>query len=304
MNLNIKNKATMKNYFLAILVCLASCSFSPKLDPAKIRAWETKLDSEYPDRKVVIAHYKKNDVELSYLAARHTNEVGSDTFKMVELLFEKQPFNVLLIESIPHSSGESPQWFLDEAMKGQGPRYVKGGESAFGTIKSHKRGIPFYSGEPDHLDIYQSLKAAGYSDHDVLGFYVVRQIPQWVRENVPKKSLLESKIPPFLNYYCQIFKMQVCPNRADIELWYKNHSGHDLSIHVLNKEVAPLADGKLHTQKISTQIGVVRDRFTLSVIESLLKRYKKVAVIYGASHFVTLRKSFDSSLGAPTFIEH
>ncbi len=31
--------------------------------------------------------------------------------------------------------------------------------------------------------------------------------------------------------------------------------------------------------------------------------YKKVAVVYGAGHFLTLRKSFDASFGEPTFIE-
>ncbi len=46
--------------------------------------------------------------------------------------------------------------------------------------------------------------------------------------------------------------------------WYKNRIGHELSPDVSNEEVA---------------------------------------VIYGAGHFLTLRKSFDSEFGEPTFIE-
>lgn len=85
--------------------------------------------------------------------------------------------------------------------------------------------------------------------------------------------------------------------------WYKNKIGHELVADVSNEEVAPYSDGTLFTQKISSDVGFIRDHFTLNIIEQIIHKYKKVAVIYGAGHFLTLRKSFDASFGEPTFME-
>ena len=274
----------------------------PKFDPDKIRPWSHSLGQEYPREKPIIAHYHKDEFDLYYLAARHTNTVGSDTLNLVDKLFEEK-FNVLLIESIPHSSGESPRWFLDEAKRGRIAQFIKGGESSLAVIFADEKKIPFFAGEPDHQDIYRMLKSKGYTDEDAIGFYVVRQIPQWVREQEDKKNLLERKIPPYTKNYCRTFSISACPTYADVMKWYKNKLGYELSPDVSNEEVAPYSDGTLFTQKISSEIGFIRDRFTLSVIEKLVRQYKKVAVVYGAGHFLTLKKSFDAEFAEPTFIE-
>lgn len=273
------------------------------LNPENIRPWSESLEDEYPQEASVIAHYRAGAYELHYLAARHTNDLDSDTMRLVQYLFEKEKFNVVLIESIPYSSGKSPTWFIEESKKGMTDSFVPGGESALAVTLADRNGIPFYAGEPDHQDIYSGLKGHNFTDQDILGFYAVRQIPQWIRAREKQSGLLERKIPPFLKHYCKIFGITQCPNLQSTLAWYRSKLGKDLTVHVHNEEVAPLSNGKLFTQVISSKIGTIRDRFTLQVIESLLHQYKKVAVIYGASHFVTLRKSFDEAFGVPQFKE-
>ena len=97
--------------------------------------------------------------------------------------------------------------------------------------------------------------------------------------------------------------MKECPGLSDILRWYKNKLDKELSIDVSTEEVAPLIDGKLLTQKISADVGFIRDHFTLQIIEQLLKQYKKVLVVYGAGHFITLRQSLDAAFGMPKFQE-
>ncbi|MNL60313.1 hypothetical protein D3C87_1841120 [compost metagenome] len=109
--------------------------------------------------------------------------------------------------------------------------------------------------------------------------------------------------PPFIENYCRIFATPKCPTLAELLVWYKNQSGHDLSVNISNQESAPYKNGKLLTQRMSADLGQLRDKFTLGIIEKLLSRYKEVAVIYGSGHFFTLRKSFEASLGKPIFIE-
>ena len=279
------------------------CSSAPKLSQDQIRPWSSSLENEYPNKKAVLAHYHKGSFDLFYLAARHSNAVGSDTLNLVNKLFSDQKFNALLIESIPNSSGESPKWFLDEAKKGQSETFISGGESALAVILADQKQIPFFAGEPDHQDIYKALRLAGYSAEDVLGFYVVRQVPQWVREHDPSDGLLQNKVPSFLTHYCKMFVVSSCPNLKDILAWYKSKTGKNLSPDVSNEEVAPISDGTLFTQRMSTEVGNIRDHFTLQIIEQMLAKYHRLAVIYGAGHFITLRKSFDAALGAPTFTE-
>lgn len=68
-----------------------------------------------------------------------------------------------------------------------------------------KKKSPFFVREPDHQDIYRGLKGQNYTDQDIIGFYTVRQIPQWVREKENKKDLFKRKIPPHLKHYCKVF---------------------------------------------------------------------------------------------------
>lgn len=289
---------------LAVLLSLTSCApFKPKLDPEKIRPWSDELSKEYPRERPVIAHYKRDNYELFYLAARHTNTMGEDTLNLVQTLYDKFKFNVLIIESLPHSVGESPKWFVEEAKAGRTAKFIKGGESALSVILASNKKIPFFAGEPDHQDIYRGLKDKGYTDIDVLSFYTVRQIPQWVREQNDKSTLFHKKIPSFLTNYCKTFSVQNCPSTVDVMKWYKDKIGYELTPDVSNEEVAPIKDGTLYTQKMSAEIGHIRDHFTLNIIEQMLLRYERVAVVYGASHFSTLRRSFEKSFGLSTFVE-
>jgi len=94
----------MRAVILVLLIFLSACTTTPKFDAQKIRPWSNVLGDEYPHEKAVIAHYQKNNSELFYLAARHTNTMGDDTLNLVQTLFDKYRFNVLIIESIPYSS--------------------------------------------------------------------------------------------------------------------------------------------------------------------------------------------------------
>lgn len=85
--------------------------------------------------------------------------------------------------------------------------------------------------------------------------------------------------------------------------WYKSKLGHDLVIDVSNEETAPFSDGALFTQKISFQIGFIRDHITLNIIEKLLRQYRKSRRYLLGRTFITLRKSFAEAMGQPKFIE-
>lgn len=298
--------SNFKNLLLILsFICLGTtaCVSAPKFSPDLIRSWDEVAQGEYPGERPVIAEYKKGPYRLSYLAARHTTTVGSDTMNLVETLFKKKNFKVLLIESIPNAEGESPQWFVKESKKGATDKFVPGGESALAVILANKNKIPFYAGEPSHQEIFREFRKLGYTELEIYGFYLARQIPQWVRQKENPKNLIVRMGTPFIQNYCRIFSTAKCPSLAELLVWYKAQSGYDLSIDISNEEFAPYKKGSLSTQRMSADLGKLRDHFTLGIIENLLSRYKEVAVIYGAGHFFTLGKSFEASMGKPTFVE-
>lgn len=55
----------------------------------------------------------------------------------------------------------------------------------------------------------------------------------------------------------------------------------------------------LLTQKISSAVGIIRDRYTIQIIQRCLHKFKKVAVVYGASHYLTLRNGIEAGMGKP-----
>jgi hypothetical protein len=289
-------------HLVALMVMASICSAEVEFNPRYIRQWTADLEKEYPGDKPVIAHFKKGTDELYYLAARHENNLRAPTLRLVEKLYQHD-FDALVIEAFPRSDGQSPSWALKEAIDGLKKDFVKGGEPALAILRANSKKIPFFGGEPDDHEIFRDLKARGFSDLDVMGFYVVRQIRQWDRENQSKVHLLERNVPGFVKIYCKKFPMSPCPSLYEIRSWYKLRTDHELTADVTNREITPLANGKLFTQKISLAIGDVRDRFTLNLLGDLINRYHRVAVVYGSGHFTTLKKSLEAAMGKPTYEE-
>lgn len=286
---------------VASLLLIFGCTSVPKFDQGLVRPWGRDLDREAPSRRPYIAYHKKGAFELFYLAAHHDNNPHGDTLKLVERLFEDFKFDAVIIETIANSFGVSPGWFVSHAREGITESFIKGGESALAAIRADEKKIPFFGGEIDHKQLYDQLRIQGYDDRDILGFYLARQIPQWLKQKEQRTSLLERKAPEYVNHYCKTFEIESkkCPTLSHLKEWYQEKNNKSLGLDITTEDVAPRIDGSLFTHKISSSIGSIRNRFTLELIQASLHKYKRVAVIYGASHYMTLKKSLDPAMGPP-----
>jgi hypothetical protein len=286
---------------ILLILLLSGCTSAPKFDAHLVRPWQSELEQEYLSKKPFIARHKAKDFEIFYLAAHHDNDPNSQTMQLIDKLFQNYKFDVLIIEPFPNSKGESPQWYLDLSRKSIGKSLIVEGESSYAVIKANDKAIPFFGGEIDHLQLYLQLKIQGYTTEDVIGFYLVRQIPQWIRQKKAPAEMLKKDAPQFLKHYCKDFEVPPtnCPDLAAIKLWYRAKMNKELTPERINDEVAPIYGSTIFTQKISSAVGDIRDRFTLNLIQTYLKKYKRVAVIYGKSHYITLRKSIDAAMGPP-----
>lgn len=278
---------------------IIGCSGLPMFNQDQVRPWQNQLAQEAPSLAPFIAIHSKGNYKLYYLAAHHQNSMNSDTLKLVERLFKDYKFNAIIIEPFANTLGESPEWYVTEAQAGISEDYIRGGESALAAIRAYEKKIPFFGGEIDHKEMFNRLKKFGYSKEDIIGFYLARQIPQMIRQKERLDGLLERKGPGLINQFCIDFEINhtQCPSLSQLKKWYFTKNGKELNTKVTSEDVAPQIDGKLFTHKISSSINNIRDRYTLEIIYAALIKYKKVAIIYGSSHYLTLKKSIESSMG-------
>lgn len=281
---------------------LCGCVTPVKFDSEKIRPWSEKLDDQAPFQNPYVADFQRGVYRLRYVAAHHQNELNSPTLKLVSSVMEKSAdVKVLLIEPISYVEGKSPQFYIDYAKKSNRDKFIEGGESAWAVLLAQDKNLPFFGGEPRDEDIAKAIFQNGYKEIDLVGFYLVRQIPQWRREGKLKKKTLMASSIPYLSNVCKRLDVKQCPSFQEVKEWYLLKMKTSLTENVDGQSVAPDLASSIYTQRISGEIGKVRDAYTLSIIERLLQEYKSVIVVYGASHFMTLRLALESFLGKPHF---
>ncbi len=284
---------------ILVLIFVFGCTTQPKLDSNSIRSWSSTLSREEPFRDPYVAEFSSRSYKLFYLAAHHENKTNSKTLELVKLLIESKPIQAIIIEPISFAEGISPQFYIDYSRKGLNGDFVEGGESAWAVLKAQEKSIPFFGGEPTHQMIFEGLIQAGYTELDVIGFFLIRQIPQWKRQKQTDSVKLEEFAPDYIKNSCRKIRLKKCPTFFAVKKWYKDINNKDLTSQVNKEDAAPYLDSRIFTQRISGTIGRIRDMYTVDVIEKILVEYKTVLVIYGASHFMTTSPVFEKALGHP-----
>lgn len=299
----------MKFILTVISLALLSCSTNsqnktrgvanvpPTFDPELVSTYQKDPNkkSPYPS----IAYHQKGQFKLFYLGVQHDNDLKSPTNKLVEKLFKNYEFDALIVEPFSYSFGESPEFFLKESREGITETMISGGEMALAIIKANEKSIPFFGGEIDQKETYQALKSKNYSDEDIVGYHLARTIPQWTREKDQSKDLLEQKAPKYILNKCKSFGLDqsACPNLEALKNWFQIKTGRQLGPDVRPSDVAPDFQSPLFLHKLSSDNDILRNQFTLNVIEELLRKYNRVAVVYGGAHYTSLKGSIDASMG-------
>jgi len=251
-------------------------------DVSLVRAWEVK---NYDPKPPSVTRFQKGNKQLSYLETLHSNELNCETFKKIkEELSDFKP-DVVILEDLETSKGMSPKkWDMSFPLDNQN---WDCGEPCYTAALAFEKNIPYIGGEPDDLDFTNTLREKGYTDRDILGFLLARQIPQWLRENEPKPFDLKrffEKNQDWLAADSFLDEDAKFSSPEDFIKWYKERNKIGL---VTDDEsaniVAPMnGPNVLFTQKMAFE--GTRDGNITFVIASMLNRYDRVMVVYGAGH--------------------
>ncbi len=264
--------------------------------------WSPELQRSEPHSRPFVASFGQHDRQLEFVSAHHGIHQDSDTYRAIaEVLFQPE-VKLLIIEGLPESQGQSPKNFLEFSQRHQGKDGIwERGEMTYAVYLADRRGLPFIGGEPDEPQIWRGLIQRGFRPEDILGFYVVRQIPQWRRQKQLEQESEQALVERFLATVCQDFQIESQWGWSDFQGWYANQAGKNYSRQDLkDEEAAPMLNGPYLTQRISAQVSLLRDQHLAQVIEQKLKEYPHLAVIYGGSHLACLRPWLIQHLGQPT----
>ncbi len=271
--------------------------------------WTTELRDRQP-ADAFVAVYRSNKDHLVWVGAKHANRTDSLTFKLVESAYSAFEFETVIVEGCPTSWGVNPQRLIDYARAGANEEkdgFQPRGETVPTVLGALKEGADIYCGEPDDTDVKSYVLEKGFQESDILGFYTMRSIPQWIREQKIVDAsdplitaLLEKELER--NRGRLDIAATVLPTVDDWRDWYQATNGKPLGAEFSTEEAGPLVDGPFRSNAVAAAISRARAVYLHEFVFSHLNNNETVLVVFGASHLMIHRPALDAVLGAPCYV--
>lgn len=286
------------------LFALAACAGSGESN--KLAVWTKSLAASQPDGPELIV-FKRGKQRLVFVGVKHDSDPTSSTHRLIASTFGLVKTRVVIVEGVPTSWGYNPAHLTqmaDEKPDAQG--LLASGET-FPTVSGAlQSGSKLLGGEPSDTDVRRIATELGVTDQDLLGFYVLRVVPQWVSQ---KKfdDLRSSAASGLINQQLDRSRKELALNSdllRNADEWRRwrlsQNPGADSKM-VNVEEAGPLADGPWPTSRIAASISRARDTHLYEVTKAQLAEYGSVMVIYGGSHALIQYPALRALLGRPCY---
>lgn len=291
---------------LALALTVVACQSLLEPAPEKITPWTTQLRDAQPD-DAFSAVYAWRGQRLVFVGAKHATRTDSLTFRLIEQAYASFHIDTVIVEGPPYSHGANAERLMNwvETQR-EIDGFLEGGEIVPTVRGARTQGAVVWGGEPDDADIRSRVLARGFELQDLVGFYTLRSVPQWMREQ-KITSADDSRTIPLIDAELErnrgrlLAPAGVLPNYASWAQWYERTNGKPFDSSFVLEETGPLADGRYASNKISEAIARVRDEFLLDIITRHLNASESVLVVFGESHLMLLRAALNSMLGAPCY---
>ncbi len=249
-------------------------------------------------------NYRFGQKRLCFIAARHVADPASATHRLIDARFAEFEPEAVVLEGLsplgPVWDAESEAHYVDKAQQrmAQQPPWIP--EQLYALLRAKGAGTRVFSGEPSDALQAAHLLACGYTAEDYFYFDFLLSIDHWKLRKLPDTELYalwdrHSEGQATLATSGQRFLF------ADFERWFGNISSATFGLEKMDGSfIAPDADAKFGTLRhIASALSHFRDRNCLAVIEDAVNAHDRVLVVYGGSHFFTLKPALEEQLGQP-----
>jgi hypothetical protein len=274
----------------------------PKDPASAVVPYSYELEAAQLRQPPFLARFERDDRLLLFVAARHGCD--PDTFRLIDEAFATHRIRLAIIEGYPAARGMNPPDFLRQLPEWRAQGFCRGGgEPAYTAFRAQEHGAAFVGGEPEEPAVARAVLEHGFAADDLLGFYFVRQVPQFRRDGTLSDKGLDASFRRTIDALGGAAGLRDAAGAFTLDRfgrWYQGRQGKEFDPATMDsEEAAPLATGAYFTQRLSAVVGLVRDRFTVRRIASHLASEKAVLVVYGGSHFPTLAPALEILLGEP-----
>jgi hypothetical protein len=287
---------------------LSGCGTAP-LQPApqRLAPWTTTLRDQQPDDPFA-AVYKVGNKRLVFVASKHENRDDSQTFRLIREAYALFDFDTVIVEGYPTSKGSNPPRLFAYAAQSPGKDgFVEGGETVPAVQGARQEGATLWGGEADDNDVKTRILAEGFSAEDLLGFYALRNIPQWIGERKIRDAA-DPRLRPLVEQLLAKdrqslgFSSAVLPGFWPWAAWYQALNHRPIGASFVTEEVGPLTDGRFGTNRIAAALSRARDAYLHDLIVRHLNAHESVLVVFGASHLMIHRPALDATLGRACYV--
>lgn len=279
----------------------AWCNAKPiYIDLSDLRPYSEELNKQEPfaGEAPYISTFTKSKFKLSFVAAEHVEGNKNSTCQTIKDEFKTGGFKFLLVEGMPFTkiNDEKQIHVTKECIANN---YKGCGEDNCAVQEALSKKISFNYAEPDDLMIKSRIEQKNYTDRELLFFYGLRQIPQIIKQGAADEKTVKRRLNQYLEnvannrlFVDPIMKLDEFENR------FKDKLGRTLEYMKVDTDlVSPRVDENPEwSNKISFEVGQVREEFIAKMIEDRVNEYKKVIIVYGQGHLVkeriALQKAF------------
>jgi hypothetical protein len=291
---------------LGSMLVIGACQSLVVPVPDQLRPWTTELRAAQPE-DAFAAIYTHRDTQLIFVGARHSVRTDSATFRLIDDAYSLLHVDLVIVEGSAYSRGPNHDGLLkwakqQHAVNGR----LEGGETVVAIRGATARGADVWGGEPDDADIRSRMLGRGFSLEDLVGFYTLRSVPQWILERKitgPDDPGVERLIESDLARNRERLEApsSVLPDYEAWTRWYTGTNDKVFGAAFEPEETGPLADGRYRSNKIAEGISRARAEFLLDVVARHLNAGESVMVVFGTSHLMIHRPALDHMLGAPCY---
>ena len=270
----------------------ANNQYSCVIDPAMVHSWQVYgelNEPEFPFQQI----YQGCGKTLIYIAARHGNDPEGETFKLIEKSFQTNAIDFAIVEGFGSDMGVSPKDMIEYADRMKG---TPGDAEPYLTIRLAKDAdAKFQGGEPSDKQIINEVSEESISPTDLLGYYIVRQIPQLIRREQihgPSDPRLNDVIFNMVGSFAEqtgisIDSLNAIDGITNFSKWYQATNGVSFQKGYREEDSWPSVtdpDFLRTTNQIANTVGNARDHHIVGIIDDTLRKYDTVLIVYGGSH--------------------
>ena len=203
---------------------------------------------------------------------QRTTQTDSLTFRLIDDAYASFPVTTLIVEGPPYSRGANADGLI-RWVESQGEKdgFLEGGEMVPSVRGARARGAAVWGGEPEDGDIRDRVVAKGFSLGDLLGFYTLRSVPQWVSER-KIEGASDERVRPLIEAELEHNRQRlalpatVLSNYAAWSQWYARTNNKPFGVSFDPEETGPLADGCYGSNRIAESISHARDEFLVNLV--------------------------------------